>query len=200
VPGGSSDREDPRQRDAADLNRRLSRVLAAMHNVARQVAARGAADAGARAAFIGAVATVDNLVAEVPRQTSAADRLGVWRALPVSGFGEALWRANGLGRSGSPWAGGVVFPELSSEGSRWVDAGTLHALFQDVFLHLGGGTASPTCPISVSIEVLTPSPRERELRLIASADLGEMPNHPFHGVLWDGEQVLATACGRIGQP
>jgi hypothetical protein len=189
---------EPGQRDAIDLSRRLSRVLAAVHRVGNQIGEREEVDEPARMALTAAIATLEALTAEAEQQMGVAPGQGPAGARSASGIGSNLWRVEGLARGEGFLVAGVVFPTLSDEGSRWVDAGTLHALFHDAFSGISGRDDAER-PTSVSLSMVSPAARERELRLIATADPEGMPDPPCHAMLWDAGQLLAVACGRVAR-
>jgi hypothetical protein len=123
--------------------------------------------------------------AESLAQTSEAlDRLASTLdddASPQARCGPAGMRGAVVGDRAAPWpeqidaegrllTATVNFPDVSPEGNRWVDAGTVSMLLTELLGQLAGQQGGSFHQESLSVAFIAPAPRNRQLSIAARAE------------------------------
>jgi hypothetical protein len=98
---------------------------------------------------------------------------------------------------GDELTGCVTFPGVSIEGNRWVDAGTVSAVFGEFLGALVERDGPVHGWVDLSVDFLSLVPRNHRLTLVARRVRGDDPERQLKASMSTGASVVATAHARF---
>jgi hypothetical protein len=98
---------------------------------------------------------------------------------------------------GGKLVGRVMFPDVSPEGSSWVDAGSVTSVFQEFLDGLSSRLGGTHRAASVSVDFMSLTPRNRMLSVTAWTGQADGRETCLFASLCDGPRTIAEARGRF---
>ncbi|WP_299960526.1 hypothetical protein [uncultured Modestobacter sp.] len=180
---GSSDGER-RELDARTV--RLHDAIRRLERFGGPVAERALDEA---AAALDAAATRRSDTTSVARASPADGSNGAWQWSGTALMEDITHRDRQL-------KGSLVFPEVSTEGSRWVDGGSISLVFQQFMTGFADREELGLHVSTLSIDVLSLVPRSRALTIEACLERTDSAEQHICAAILDDKQVFARARGR----